>query len=103
MCKAPAARRVGLGQETIHGVDPSSIGAHMTKRTKIVGMSVLAAGLLVLPAPSRVQTPAEGGGRCPALNFRGSVTHADGPFNPDGSYGTLDSGALSCSGKPRNC
>jgi len=26
-----------------------------------------------------------------------------GPLNPTDKYGTLDMGALSCSGKPRNC
>jgi hypothetical protein len=29
--------------------------------------------------------------------------YADGPFEPGDYVGTLDAGALSCSGRPRNC
>jgi|GEM_PF-2634919 hypothetical protein len=70
---------------------------------KIVGLGLLAVGLLLLPAPSGVQTPANGEGPCRTLKLEGSLTHADDPLNPDVFTGTLDSGALSCSGMPRNC
>ena len=75
----------------------------MRNRMKIVGMGLLAVGLLVSPAPSGVESPADGDGPCSSLKLEGSVTHADDPLNPDTYTGTLDSGALSCSGMPRNC
>lgn len=70
------------------------------------GMVVLAAGLLSIPAPSSVDGPADVPAperdSCLPLDLDGSLTHAD-PLNPDSASGTLDAGALSCSGKPRNC
>lgn len=66
-------------------------------------MVVLAAGLLLFPAPSSIEEPVEDGGPCLPVELGGSVTRADGPLNPDDVTGTLDSGALSCSGRPRNC
>ena len=66
-------------------------------------MSVLAAGLLLFPAPSSVEGPVEDGGSCLPVKLGGSVSRADGTLNPDDVTGTLDSGALSCSGRPRNC
>lgn len=66
-------------------------------------MGVLAAALLLAPAPSSMEEPVEGGGSCLPVELGGSVTRADGPLNPDDVTGTFDSGALSCSGRPRNC
>jgi len=79
----------------------------MRTRSRFVGrflvFSVLAAGLLLLPAPTVVEVPAEGRTPCLSLGFEGSVTSADDPLNPDDAVGTLDSGSLACNGKPRNC
>jgi len=75
----------------------------MRQWTKFFGIGVLAAGMLVLPAPSVVDVPVEDGGPCLSVELGGSVSRADGPLNPDDVTGTLDSGALSCSGRPRNC
>lgn len=72
-------------------------------RVKGIGLGLLVVGLLLAPGPSGVDTPAGGDSPCRSLKLDGSVTHADDPLNPDDATGTLDSGALSCSGKPRNC
>jgi len=75
----------------------------MRKRMRVLGMIVLAAGLFLVPAPSMIDLPAESGGPCRSLGLGGSVTQAGDPLNPDVYTGTLDMGALSCSGMPRNC
>lgn len=66
----------------------------------IVG--VLAAGLMLLPAPSLSDAPVDLGGSCLSLSLEGSVVDAD-PLNPGDIVGTLDAGALSCTGHPKNC
>lgn len=70
---------------------------------RFFGFSLLAAGLLLSPAPTVVEVPAEGRTPCLSLGFEGSVTRAGDPLNQDDPVGTLDSGSLACNGKPRNC
>jgi len=67
-------------------------------------MVVIAVGLFLLPAPSGIEPAVDDGAArrvCGSLEFGGSVSHAE--LNPDQITGTLDLGAISCTGKPRNC
>ena len=76
----------------------------MRKWMRVFGLGVLATGLFLMPAPSGFEPSVEGshqGRSCRSLGLDGSVSHAE--LNPDQVTGTLDLGAISCSGKPRNC
>lgn len=65
-------------------------------------IGALAVGLMLVPAPNMSETPVETGGSCLSVGLEGSVADAD-PLNPDDITGTLDAGALSCTGNPRSC
>lgn len=76
----------------------------MRKGSRVFGILVIAVGLFLLPAPSGIEPSTDDGPQrhvCGSLGFGGSVSHAE--LNPDQITGTLDLGAISCTGKPRNC
>lgn len=76
----------------------------MRKGSRVFGMVVIAVGLFLLPAPFGAEQAVDDDPErrvCRSLDFGGSVSHAE--LNPDQVTGTLDLGAISCSGKPRNC
>jgi hypothetical protein len=54
--------------------------------------AALIAVLLLLPSSSLLETP-----------LSPSPCYAGDPFEPTDYTGTLDRGALSCTGKPRSC
>jgi hypothetical protein len=63
-------------------------------KTLLVRLLLLGAVALLFSVPEAREDP---------VVLEPAPCYADGPFEPGDYVGTLDAGALSCSGQPRNC